>query len=403
LKYFSFVLIVYLFLFQFALAQQQERAQTFDTDIQQLEKTNEQIIAQQQYLEQALEKDIDSTVYVLGPGDQLLIKIWGILENQFITEVTPEGYVIVPTIREIKVSGLTLAQGAKVIKKVLSEYFKDSGYSIRLVKLRKFRIFIVGEIKQAGTYYLRGADRVSDAIELAGGLTSWGDDTRVHIRHSDESVDTVNISRFYLKGDLSQNPYLEGGDIIYIPPIDLNKNFVIIEGNVGSEGVYQIRHNESLFDFLMRVRAINRKSNIRAVLLFRKGEKRVFNLLEEESAARSERLQKGDRIIIPSNRNQVYVKGEVSQPGPYPYFANYTIRDYAGFAGILETARGLNSAYVIHSESGKIEKGGNAVVQKGDIVVIPRRRREVFKDYLAILTPIISIGLSVYAIIQTSK
>lgn len=403
MKYLSFVLIAFSILFQLSFAQQQERAKTFDTDVQQLEKTNEQIIPQQQFLEQALEKDIDSTAYVLGPGDQLLIKIWGILENQFITEVTPEGYVIIPTIREIKVSGLTLAEGARKIKKVLSEYFKDSGYSIRLVKLRKFRIFIVGEIEQAGTYYLRGADRVSDAIELAGGLTSWGDDTRIIIRHTNQTVDTVNISQFYLIGDLLQNPYLESGDVIYIPPIDLNKNYVIIEGNVGSEGIYQLRHNESLYDFLMRVRAINRKSNIKSVLLFRSGKRKIFNLLEEESTARLEQLQKGDRIIIPTHRDQVYVKGEVAKPGPYAYFANYTVKDYAGFAGILETAKGLNSAYVIHYDSGKIEKGSDAVVQKGDIVVIPRRRREVFKDYLAILTPIISIGLSVYAIIQTAK
>jgi len=118
--------------------------------------------------------------------------------------------------------------------------------------------------------------------------------------------------------------------------------------------------------------------------------------------AQKETLQTGDVIVIPSIRDQVYVKGEVLKPGPFPYLANYTARDYAGFAGLLETSKGLDNIYVIHTRTGEIEKGADVIVGNGDIVVVPRRSREVFKDYLSVLMPIISVGLSAYALIRTS-
>jgi len=380
-----------------------ETPKQFDIDLGFQQKTPDKIIPSQQYLEQALEVAVDSNSYKLGPGDLLQISVWGILENQFLTEITAEGYVVIPTISEIYVSGLTLADGSLLIKENLKRYFKKASFSIRLIKMRKFRVFVVGEIIYPGTYYLRAADRLDDAIQLAGGLTQWGDNTRIQLRHKNEKVDTLNLSDFYLSGILDENPNLDGGDIILVPAIDLQKNYAIIEGNVGSEGIYQIRPKETLFAFLTRVQALNRKSNIDNVLLIRNEQKILFNLMSNESKARTEFLQTGDRIIVPTNRDRVYVKGEVFQPGPVAYLANYKAKDYAGLAGIMETAKKIEDIYVIRMASGKIEKGGDVVVQKGDIVVVPQRGRELFKDYMSILTPIISIGLSTYAIIQASK
>ncbi|NOX38935.1 MAG: hypothetical protein GXO78_15510 [Calditrichaeota bacterium] len=381
----------------------EERARVFDIDLQQLEKTNEQIIPQRQLLEQALERQIDSTTYIVGPGDQLLLKIWGVMETQFITEVTPEGFVIIPGISQVYVANETLAEASKKIRQALAQSFKNSRFTVRLLRLRKFKVFVVGEIENPGTYYLRASDRVSDAIQLAGGLTNWGDDTRIQVRHYNGRVDTINISEFYLTGNLNENPHLNGGDVIYVPPIDLKENYVIIEGNVGSQGVYQILPNETLYEFLTRLQAINRRSDIENIVLIRGTEKKYYNLLKSETRARVEMLQTGDRIIIPSTREMVYVKGEVTQPGPYPYLANYTALDYAGFAGVLETAKSLKDIMVIHTRTGKVEKGADVIVEKGDIVIVPRRNRELLKDYLAIITPIISLGISAYALIRAAR
>ncbi len=400
------VILIFVLGNAFIFAQQEEtqqgRSSVFDVDMEQAQKSNEQLIPQQQFLEQTFEKAIDPATYLLGPGDQLLIKVSGVLEKEFISGVSPEGY-LAPSITEIYVSGKPLSVASELIKEALAKTFLNAKFSVRLVKLRKFRAFVVGEVRRPGTYYLRAVDRVSDAIQLAGGLTDWGDDTRIQLRHSNNTTDTVNVNEFYLTGNLENNDPLNGGDVIYIPPIDLKKNYVIIEGNVGSQGIYQIRQQEKLFDFLTRLQAINRRSDIENIILVRNDQKIAFNLLERNSKARGEVLLTGDRIIIPSNRNRVYVRGEVLQPGSFPYLANYTTKDYAGSAGILETAKGLKNLIVIRGETGQVETGEDVVVGNGDIVVVPRRARESFKDIMTILMPIISVGISAAVLIQTSK
>jgi protein involved in polysaccharide export with SLBB domain len=375
----------------------------FDIDLDKLNKSRESIIQQPQMLEQAFDKEIDSTKYILGPGDQLLIKVWGILEEQYLTDITPEGYLIIPTVTEVMVSGKVLSEASQLIRNDLKKSFKNSHFSIRLIRMRKFRVYVVGEIDNPGTYYLRASDRVVDAIQLAGGTLTWGDETRIQVRHLNDTVDTLNISRFFQEGSLEENIFVSSGDVIFIPRIDLTKPYVIIEGNVGSQGVYQTLPNETLLDFLARVGALSRNSNIENLVLIRDGKKNLYNLLEKEIQVKKEVLKPNDRIIIPTNRDKVYVKGEVFQPGPYPYLADYTTRDYAGFAGVLETAKSLNSIYVIHKERNRVEKGADVVVHRGDVVVVPRNSRESLKEILAILTPILSIGLSSYALIRSTR
>lgn len=400
-------IVLVICIIQFLPAQQKTtetgRASVFDVDMTQLRKTNEQVIPQQQLIEQAFETAIDSAQYLLGPGDQLLIKVWGALDEQFTTPVTPEGYVIIPSVAEVLVSGKTLAAGAAIITTELAKVFKNANFSVRLAKMRKFRVFVVGEVQVPGSYYFRAVDRLSDAIQLAYGLSSWADDTRIQLRHVSGAVDTVNISEFFVTGDLKYNPYLQGGDVVFVPPIDLERNYAILEGNVGSQGVYQIRPQETLFRFLTRLRTINRRSDIENIVLIRGAEKKVYNLLASEIAAQREVLQNGDRIMIPTTRDQVYVRGEVGRPGPLPYLANYTARDYAGLAGILDTAKDMKDIYVIRTQTGEIEKGRDVVVNTGDIVVVPRRGREIVKEYLAILTPVVGIVISTIALVQSSK
>jgi len=375
----------------------------FDMDFKTQEKTVESFLPPMQYLEQALDSEVDSLQYYLGPGDLLLVNILGPLENQIFTEVTSEGYVVLPGISEIKVSGLTLHEGSVSIKKMLNRYFRDTRFTIRLMRMRKFRVYAVGEINQPGTYFMRGADRISDLIEIAEGISNGGDETSITIKHVDGTMDTVDISDFYRNGFKEANPYLKGGDVVHFPLISLIKNYAFIEGNLKFPGIYQLKPGETLIEFLYRLRVFNRKSNVEDISITRKGETRPFNLFLSLEEARKEILQSGDRIYIPPNQIFVYVQGEVVQPGAYPYLANFMAKDYAGMAGMRETAQSADKIFVVRSNSGEVDKGGGQIVNKGDIVVIPQRQRENTKDILAILTPIISIGLSTYAIILSSR
>jgi protein involved in polysaccharide export with SLBB domain len=375
----------------------------FDIDLKSQEKSVERVLPPQQFLEQTLEVAIDSSRYILGPGDLMLVNILGPLENQIYSEVTPEGYLVIPGISDVYVSGLTLSEGAKKIISLLDQYFKETEFTVRLIHMRKFRVYAVGEISNPGTYFMRGADRLSDLIELARGISSGGDETRISIQHVDGTADTVDLSQFYRQGIKESNPYLAGGDVVHIPMISLKRNYVFIEGNLEFPGIYQVKKDETLVEFLYRLKVINRESNIENISLTRDGKTTPYNLLKSLDSARSEVLQSGDRLFIPPTQLYVYVKGEVYQPGAYPYLANFKAKDYAGMAGILETAQSVDRIKVVRASLGEIIEGGETVIGKGDVVVVPQRGRENTKDILAILTPIISIGLSTFAIIQASK
>lgn len=374
-----------------------------DIDLKTREKTIERVIPPQQYQEQTLEKTIDSSKYILGPGDLLLINILGPLENQIFTEVTLEGYIVIPGIADLKVSGMTLHEGSEYIKRELNYYFRDGRFSIRLTRMRKFRVYVVGEIVKPGTYFMRGPDRLSDLIELAQGISSGGNETQISIQHIDGTADTVDISDFYRNGIQQANPYLSGGDIIHIPMISLKKDYVFIEGNLEFPGLYQLKQGETLIEFLYRLKVLNRESNIEDISITRDGQVIPFNLIQDNENARNEILRSGDRLFIPPTQVYVYVQGEVYQPGAYPYLANFKAKDYAGMAGLQETAQSVDKIKVVRASLGNIVNGGETIVNKGDVVVIPQRKRETTKDILAILTPIISIGLSTFAIIQASK
>jgi len=380
-----------------------EIPKVFDIDTKVQEKTMEKILPPQQYLEQALEVEIDSASYILGPGDLLLVNIWGPLSNQIMSQITAEGYVVIPSIMDIKVAGLSLADGSEKIKMTLDKYFKDTDFTIRLMKMRKFRVYATGEITIPGTYFVRGSDSLSDLIEIAQGLSSGADETGIQLRHLHGAVDTVDISEFYRFGNNEANPYLQGGDVIYVPAVDLTEDYITIEGNFESPGIYQLKSDESLYAILSRLKLLNRESNIQNIELIRDDQNFSFNLMNDVNSAMQEMLRKGDRIYIAPIQEYVYVSGEVRQSGAFPYRANYTSKDYYGMSGPMESARSVDKIYVIRGLTGEVVKGGDVVVEKGDVVVVPQRGRENTKDIMAILTPVISITFSMIALILSSR
>ncbi len=396
--------------------QQQQSMSVFDRQSEQYRRSMERFYQERSFtrtvVNQVLEDTLEARDYVVGPGDQFTLHIFGGLEDQFSFTVLPEGVVLIPTIGPLEISGLTLKKSKRKIVNFVKDYYVNADISVNLTALRKYRVYLSGEVNEPGTYFIQRTDRLSDILEASGmvgveegsntatiGLNDWADETRIQIRHENGQCDTVDLSRFYRNGDKNENPYLNGGDVIYVPSIDLTKDYVTIEGNVGYQGIYSLRPDEDLFEFLRRVQALNKRSNLESIILFRDGERNDVDLINNMAAYVDYDLQNRDRIIIPTTYNRVYVRGEVMNPGGYPYLANYKARDYIGQAGALDTAVGMDEISVIRHETGEILKGADVVVKKGDTVILPKRTREVFKDYMSILMPIVSIAISTVALI----
>ena len=367
-------------------------------DLEQGNKTGEFITPQPGWLGQIYEKEINPDEYILGPGDQLIIKILGTFEQQFVTVITPEGFIVIPTIPRIYVGGKSIAEAEMLVIQSMEKVYKEAEFTLNLLQMRSFKIYVVGEVVNPGTYISSSINRASDVIKMAGGLTKWADETRVEIKKSSGDIDTVEINRFLLNGDLNNNPLLNGGETIFIPPIDLGKETVVVESNEISSGIYQLKNEESLYEFLKRINALRKDVELDNIIVERNNSQHEFNLLNELNKVKDFVLDHHDKILIQSINNRVFVTGEVLRPTSYPYLVNFTAKDYVGHAGLLETSKDINSIRVVHVKSGKTEKGKDVIVEKGDIIIVPRKTRDVTRDYLTIIVPVISLGLTAYAL-----
>ncbi len=364
---------------------------------------------------QVLEGVLDKENYLLGPGDLFLISVLGEIEFTYSAEVLPDGSVVIPTVGTVSVDGKKLGAAEEEIVTAIKKMYNRGEIKVALIGLRKFRIYLTGEVRNPGTYFAQGSDRLSDIIEISAGqnqttreglivsssgLNDWADNTRIQVRHHDGWSDEYDLSRFYKDGDISQNPFLMSGDMIIVPSINLDNDFVILEGNIGLQGLYPLRKNESIIGFLQRVSALKQSSNLEKIMVMRDNKSTQINFYDEVDEQNVFLLQNRDRIIIPTNYDRVYVRGEVASPGSYGYIANYKASDYIGIAGALETAGKSGKIKTIRQTTGEILEGGDIIVYKGDTIILNKRPREVTKEYMQILAPIISIVIATLALIK---
>lgn len=340
-----------------------------------------------------LDNEIDPDKYLLGPGDQLDLFIGGILQKHIILTVLPDGNILIPEIGIIKISKMSITQAKKEISSKLRGVYNTNEIEVVLIHMRKFRTYISGMIKKPGTYFLQSSDRVSSIIQKAGGFEKWADPSRIQIRNNDSSY-TANLWDFFYKGDIDQNPYLNQGDIIFVPSIDLTKPYVVILSTNGSEQYIPLLKNETLKDFLDRNHLITPRSDISNIEFQRKDSTIIVNISDYKSQLFE--LQKGDKITIPILRGEVYISGQILHPGPYPYIPDYTAWDYIAKAGIMESSADINNVQVIHFATKEIAYGPDTIVENGDIIFLGRKSREDYKDYINILVPVLTLFVTVF-------
>ena len=407
-------------------SQEEKRKNVFDRENKKYPNSLERYYLQKSLTRtmapQVLENIIDENKYIVGPGDEFQIHLWGEIENQLDATINPHGSLIIPSVGEIKLHDLTLADAkSKILEDISKKYLSDE-ISINLMTLKKFRVYLAGEIELPGTYFVQASDRVSDVLEIANGVTDWADGTRIEIRNSNGEKNYIDLSEFYLDGIKEQNPFLNAGDVIYVPSIDVTRGYVIVEGNaeisssLRSEtepqtqipvssllGVYALKKDETLYEFMRRVGGLSRKSDLEDVVVVRQGKETHFNLLEREEEFVTYKLEDKDKIVITPMVDQVYVSGEVYLPGRYPFKANYKASDYVGAAGELETAADPEDYEIIRRETGEQLSGSDVIIEKGDTIFVPKSGGEKFKDFMVVITPSLSLLATVLILIQGLK
>ena len=256
--------------------------------------------------------------YRLGPGDAVIIDIYGASQKTINASVSPDGEIVIENFGPIQVSGLTVAQANSRIRSKLGARYQSSKIKISLGQTRTISINVMGEVKTPGTYTLSAFASVFHALYMAGGTNDLGTLRNIKIYRHNKLVSVCDIYDYILNGKMTGNVRLADGDVIVVGPYDCLVN---ITGKVKRPMFYEMKKTESLESLLKYAGGFSSGAYKKAVRVNRKTgrEYAVFNV--EEFDMSGFRIADGDSVsvdsILPRYRNTVEIKGAVFRPGMY--------------------------------------------------------------------------------------
>tara|TARA_Y100001970_G_scaffold88847_3_gene112150 strand:+ start:1248 stop:2585 length:1338 start_codon:yes stop_codon:yes gene_type:complete len=393
------------------------------------------------YDNQILDEFIDENIYIIGPGDVFLFNM--ITINRTMTlelSVSPSGDVLIPVVGKVNLKDKTLKEAYKIMKNKCIQKYEDAFVYINLIKLRKFKILVIGESDRAGMHTVSSENRVSDLIESLHEFNYMDSLLMRHILNfpknimidkdikliRNDSVININLFDYYLSGKKTENPILIEGDVISISTTDK----ITVLGEINSP----IRIKKEAFmtynDVLKEAGGVTELGdlnkikflNYRSISSYYNNERNRISSIDpkyrsdtDESflSARNKTLDgmiyisdnikledflnskvsEGDILIIPQKNNFVEVLGGVNNPGAYIYNKNKTVYDYILNAG--DYTKVAKDIYVLDVNSGsriKVEK--SFVPQPGSIIFIEERigykKWDRIKDVIALIASIAS-------------
>ena len=274
--------------------------------------------------------------YVLGPGDQLVIDIYGATQESMKLTVSPDGDVTIPYYGPIHVSGLSVASAQQTIRNKLGGYYESSDIKTTLGQTRTIMVNVMGEVRVPGTYTLSAFATVFHALYMAGGISSLGTLRNIQVFRQGRLVTVVDVYEFILNGRLAGNVRLQDNDVIQVGTYDC---IVDISGCVKRPMAYEMKANESLATLLKYSGGFTDEAYKQLVRVLRNEDlKSVYNV--EEFDFSSFKVSDGDKVqvdaIIDRYKNMVEIKGAVYRPGIYQLGDKVnTVRS------LIQTASGL--------------------------------------------------------------
>ena len=320
--------------------------------------------------------------YRLGPGDAVIIDVYGASQKSIQATVSPDGDVTIPDYGPVRVSGLTVAQANARLHSTLGARYSSSKVRLTVGQTKTIMVNVYGEVKAPGTYTLSAFSSVFHALYMAGGTNDLGTLRNIKVYRGNKLVTSVDVYDYILNGKLSGNIRLADNDVIYVGPYDCLVN---ITGKVKRPMYYEMRKSESVGTLLKYSGGFTGDAYTKSVRLVRKTgrEYAVFNV--EEFDMNSFRVADGDSVsidsILPRYANTVEVKGAVFRPGLYQLGG-----EISSIRGLVTHAEGLTeeaftNRAVMHrmksDRSLEVVSVDIAGIMNGTVADIPLRENDI--------------------------
>ena len=331
--------------------------------------------------------------YRLGPGDEVIIDIWGTSQNTIRQQISPDGTINIEKIGPVNLSGMTVGEANEYLKRVLGKTYSgldapDGTLEIRLTlgNARTIQINVMGEVVQPGTYALSSFSTVFHALYRAGGVNEIGSLRNVQVTRNGKTVAKVDVYDFIMKGKTQDDIRLQEGDVIIVPAYEA---LVQISGNVKRPMKFEMKKNETLATLINYAGGFSADAYTRSLRVVRQnGEEYEINTVKEIDYS-AYPMRNGDVVtaeaILNRFTNKLEVRGAVYRPGIYQLNGEINtvralVNEAKGLTGdaftnraVLQREREDLTTEIISVDVRSIMAGTSPDIplQKNDILYIP--------------------------------
>lgn len=350
--------------------------------------------------------------YVLGPGDEVIIDVYGDSQRNDKLKIAPDGTVTTTYGGPINVSGKTLAQAQNAISARLRQYYAGSTIRVSVGQTRTITVNVMGEVLTPGSYTLSAFASVFHALYQAGGVNDLGTLREIKVCRKGRVVTTVDVYDYILNGRLTGNIMLEDNDVILV---DTYQNLIEVRGWVKRPMIYETKSGESLSKVLSYAGGFKGGAYAELVTVERTGstDSYVYTISEDEYTRFP--VTDGDIVTITRSENRfsnmAEIKGAVYRPGRYEIGGNgQSVRSLIEQAGGLKEEALRTRAIILRMRPDRSREAitvdlegimagtvADIPIKNEDELTISSREREISGQQLIIAGEVYSPGTYHYA------
>ena len=271
-----------------------------------------------------------SSDYVLGPGDEVLVRAWGQVDIDYHAVVDRNGLLAIPKVGSINVSGIKYDQLPSLVRSSIGRIYNNFDLTVTLGQLRSYQVFVVGQVRHPGAYTVGPMSTLVNAVYLSGGPGASGSMRRIELKRGNRVVSEFDFYDLLLRGDKSRDLRLQAGDVVNVLSVGPQ---VAISGSVNAPAVFEAKDGESLSDLVAWAGGFGTTAQTQKVTLQRNlngSAREVVDIDAKEGGLRTP-LRSGDVAIVyaisAQIKNAVTLKGNIAEPKNFAWREGLRVRD----------------------------------------------------------------------------
>lgn len=268
--------------------------------------------------------------YVIGPGDEIMVRAWGQIDVDVRTTVDRNGRIYIPKVGAINVAATRYQDLDARVRSSVSRVFKNFDLVVTMGELRSIQVFVVGQVRKPGNYTVGSLSTLVNALFASGGPTTKGSLRKIQLKRGNKVVTELDLYDLLLKGDKSKDAQLLPGDVIFVPPVG---PLAAISGSVNVSGIFELKKEQKLEELVEMAGGLSTSAAGQKVTLERIFDRknRVVEELNLDSAGLGRPISDGDIVNVftlsPRLLNAVTLRGNVATPLRFEWKQGLKISD----------------------------------------------------------------------------